>query len=91
MQIKGLHSMPVSTAVCSLCNSSSASDSITTVSTMMHGEYGIEDVALSTLTLVGPNGVQGKIPMRMNQEEIEKLRASAEALKAVISQLDLTV
>ncbi len=57
----------------------------------MHGEYGIEDVALSTLTLVGPNGVQGKIPMRMNQEEIEKLRASAEALKAVISQLDLTV
>ena len=58
---------------------------------MMHGEYGIEDVALSTLTLVGPNGVQGKIPMRMNQEEIEKLRASADALKAVISQLDLTV
>ena len=89
---KGATFYAVSTAVCKLCAILlSASDSITTVSTMMHGEYGIEDVALSTLTLVGPNGVQGKIPMRMNQEEIEKLRASADALKAVISQLDLTV
>ena len=42
----------------------SASDSITTVSSMMHGEYGIEDVCLSTLALVGPNGIQGKLPMR---------------------------
>lgn len=30
----------------------SASESVTTVSSMMHGEYGIEDVCLSTLTLV---------------------------------------
>ena len=89
---KGATFYAVSTAVCKLCGILlSASDSITTVSTMMHGEYGIEDVALSTLTLVGPNGVQGKIPMRMNQEEIGKLKASADALKAVISQLDLTV
>ena len=56
---------------------------------MMHGEYGIEDVCLSTLTLVGPNGVQGKIPMRMNKEETKKLQASAEALKSVIAQINL--
>ena len=56
---------------------------------MMHGEYGIEDVCLSTLTLLGPNGIQGKIPMRMNKAEIAKLQASADALKAVIAQIEL--
>ena len=56
---------------------------------MMHGEYGIEDVCLSTLTLVGPNGIQGKVPMRMNKAEIAKLQASADALKKVIAQIDL--
>ena len=52
---------------------------------MMHGEYGIDDVCLSTLTLVGPNGIQGKVPMRMNKKEIEQLHKSADALKAAIT------
>ena len=67
----------------------SASDSITTVSSMMHGEYGIEDVCLSTLALVGPNGIQGKLPMSLTEDEVQKLKASADALKAVIAQIDL--
>ena len=67
----------------------SSSESISTVSTMMHGEYGIEDVCLSTLTLVGPNGVQGKVPMRMTKAEIEQLKKSADALKEIIAQIDL--
>lgn len=67
----------------------SASESITTVSSMMHGEYGIEDVCLSTLALVGPKGIQGKVPMKLTEEEIGKLKASADALKAVIAQIDL--
>ena len=67
----------------------SASESITTVSSMMHGEYGIEDVCLSTPALVGPKGIQGKVPMKLTEEEIGKLKASADALKAVIAQIDL--
>lgn len=87
---KGATFYAVSASVCQLCNRLlAASDSVATVSTMMHGEYGIEDVCLSTLTLVGPNGAQGKLPMRMNKEEVEKLRASADALKAVISSIDI--
>ena len=79
----------VSVAVCKLVATIlSSSDSVATVSSMMHGEYGIEDVCLSTLTLVGPKGVQGKIPMRMTKEEVEKLKASADALKAVIAQIE---
>ncbi len=87
---KGATFYAVSIAVCELCNIVlAASDSVATVSSMMHGEYGIEDVCLSVLTLVGPNGVQGKIPMRLTEEEIGKLRASADKLKDVIRQLDI--
>ncbi|MBR4965538.1 MAG: L-lactate dehydrogenase [Lachnospiraceae bacterium] len=87
---KGATFYAVSTAVCNLCNILLASDeSITTVSSMMHGEYGIEDVCLSTLTLVGPNGIQGKVPMHLTDEEIVKLTKSADALKAVIKEIDV--
>lgn len=87
---KGATFYAVSAAVCQLCSRLlAASDSVATVSTMMHGEYGIEDVCLSTLTLVGPNGAQGKLPMRMNKEEIAKLQASANALKAVIASIEI--
>ena len=68
---KGATFYAVSIAVCELCNIVlAASDSVATVSSMMHGEYGIEDVCLSVLTLVGPNGVQGKVPMRLTDEEV---------------------
>ena len=87
---KGATFYAVSSSVCKLCSLLvSSSESISTVSTMMHGEYGIEDVCLSTLTLVGPNGVQGKVPMRMNKAEIEQLQKSADALKEIIAQIDL--
>lgn len=87
---KGATFYAVSVSVVKLCAMLLASsDSIATISTMQHGEYGIEDVCLSTLTLVGPNGVQGRIPVKLSEEEMEKLHASAEALKTVIKQIDL--
>lgn len=87
---KGATFYAVSRAVCKLCGTLLASsDSMATVSSMMHGEYGIEDVCLSTLTLVGPEGIRGKVPMRMNKAEIAQLKASADALKAVIAQIEL--
>lgn len=85
---KGATFYAVSTSVCTLCDMIlSSSDSICTVSSMMHGEYGISDVCLSTLNLVGPRGISGKVPMRLSDEEIDKLRQSADALKNVISQV----
>ena len=82
---KGATFYAVSATVCQLVGS----DSLATVSSMLHGEYGIEDVCLSTLTLVGPNGIQGKVQMRMNKEEVALLKKSADALKEVIAQIEL--
>lgn len=59
-----------------------------TVSTMMHGEYGVNDVCLSTLNIVGRNGVVGKINPALTDEEIEKLHNSEKVLKDIISQID---
>ena len=56
---------------------------------MMHGEYGVDDVCLSTLTLIGPDGVKGKYEVELTDEEVEKLHASANALKSVIAQIEL--
>lgn len=87
---KGATFYAVSATVCQLVGLIlAASDSFATVSSMLHGEYGIEDVCLSTLTLVGPNGIQGKVQMRMNKEEVALLKKSADALKEVIAQIEL--
>ena len=66
-----------------------AYDSVATVSTMMHGEYGIEDVCISTMTIIGPDGVKGKVPVDLTYDEAQKLRASANALKEIIKSLDI--
>jgi L-lactate dehydrogenase len=60
-----------------------------TVSTMMHGEYGIEDVCLSTLNVVGARGVRGKVNLTLTDDEVEKLRYSADTLKEVIRNLEI--
>jgi len=87
---KGATFYAVSAAVCKLCSILLAStDSYTTVSTMMHGEYGIDDVCLSTLALVGPNGCQGKVEVNLTDEEEILLKKSADTLKGIIAQLDI--
>lgn len=87
---KGATFYAVSASVVQLCKKLvAASESTATVSTMMHGEYGIDDVCLSTLCLVGPNGYQGKVHVELTDEEVEKLQKSADALKAVISQIEI--
>lgn len=87
---KGATFYAVSKSVCRLCAAMLASsESIITVSTMMHGEYGIDDVCLSVLTLVGPEGTKGTVEVALTPDEVEKLQASATALKDVIAQIEL--
>lgn len=87
---KGATFYGVAMAVVKLCGIlCAASDSITTISSMMHGEYGVEDVCTSCLTIVGPNGVKGKLEVALNDEELAKFQDSANKLKAVIAELDI--
>ncbi len=62
-------------------------DTALTVSTMLNGEYGISDVCLSLLTVVGQEGVKFRIPSHLSDEELKKLRYSADCLRKVIDQI----
>ena len=87
---KGATFYAVSVSVCHICKCLLCGiDTTMTVSTMMHGEYGIEDVALSTLNMVGHDGVRGKVNVPMTDEEVMLLRKSADTLKDVISNLEI--
>jgi len=88
---KGATFFAVSASVCHLVKAiCSGIDSTLSVATMMHGEYDIEDVCLSILTIVGTDGVKGKLEAPMTDNEIAQLQHSAQCLKDVISQLDFT-
>lgn len=63
--------------------------SILPVSSMMHGEYGISDVALSMPAIVGKDGVETRVPISISEEEETKLQESADTLKKVIEGLEL--
>ena len=87
---KGATFYAVAMSVCHICKCIYAgAGTALTVSTMMHGEYGVSDVCLSTLALVDRKGVRGKILNRLTDAEIAKLQASANKLKEVIAQIEL--
>ncbi len=87
---KGATFYAVSISVCHICKCIlSGIDTTMTVSTMMHGEYGIDDVCLSTLNMVGCDGVRGKVNVSLTADEEEKLRLSAQTLKDVIKNLEI--
>lgn len=63
--------------------------SILPVSTMLHGQHGLEDVVLSMPCIVGKDGVSTVVPIELSMEEEEKLAESAKMLKEIYSQLDI--
>lgn len=90
IKAKGATFYAVAMAVCHICKCIiSGAGTALTVSTMMHGEYGVEDVCLSTLNLVGERGVHGKIVTPLTWEETRKIQASAGKLKEIISGIRL--
>ena len=87
---KGATFYAVSALLAYLCQClQSDQNTVQDLSTVLHGEYGITDVALSLPTLVGSKGVVNKIILPLNEEEQAALRASADKLKEIIAGLEL--
>ena len=61
--------------------------SVLAVSSLMEDVYGVEDVALSMPAIVGKDGVETLIPVRLSVDEQRKLKESAEILKGVIKDV----
>lgn len=87
---KGATFYAVSVSVCHICRCLLSNlGSTLTVSTMMHGEYGIDDVCLSVLNMVGSGGLLGKVLPPLTDDEAARLRHSADSLKDVIRSIDI--
>jgi L-lactate dehydrogenase len=85
---KGATFYAVAMSVCHICKCIySDAGTALSVSTMMHGEYGVDDVCLSTLAIVSNKGVVGKILNPLTEEETAKLQNSANKLKEVINNI----
>ena len=88
IESKGATFYAVAMSVCHICRClSTDAGTALSVSTMMNGEYGVDDVCLSMLTLVNNTGVRGKILNPLTEEEVAKLQASAAKLREVIDQI----
>ena len=86
---KGATFYAVAISVCHLCKCIlNGMNTSLTVSTMMHGEHGIEDVCLSYFTVVNCDGTGSNLMAKLTPEEEEKLRHSAECLKKIIASIE---
>lgn len=61
--------------------------SILPISTMMHGEYGINHVVLSMPAIVGKDGYECKVPIALDEDEVTRLHESAATLRKVIAEI----
>ena len=90
IKAKGATFYAVAISVCHICKCIlSGAGTALTVSTMMHGEYGVDDVCLSTFALVGKDGIRCKVINKMTDEEIAKIQNSAKKLREVIDSLEI--
>lgn len=90
IQRKGATFYAVSISVCHICKCLlSGIDTTLTVSTMLNGEYGIDDVCLSLLNVVGDKGAHAKIMLPLTEEETAALHNSAKVLKDLIAGLNI--
>lgn len=60
--------------------------SILPISSMMHGQYGIKGISLSMPAIVGKDGVETHVPIKLNDAEADSLRKSAETLQNILEQ-----
>lgn len=52
------------------------------VANLLEGQYGIDDIYLSTPCVIGRNGVEKVLELELNDDEIKRIKHSEEVLKA---------
>lgn len=62
-------------------------NSILTVSTLMRGEYGLDDLYIGVPAVVNSSGIREILELSLNDEESEKLHHSASVLKNVMKPI----
>jgi malate dehydrogenase len=58
---------------------------VTCVSLLLQGEYGINGVAMSLPAVIGRNGIERVLTLRLTEEEQQRLRSSAGELEKILA------
>ena len=64
------------------------SHAVVPISVSLNGEYGLDGLCLSIPTIIGNKGAEQVLEINLSDEEKEKLKKSAEELKAVLAQIE---
>ena len=64
-------------------------NSILTVSSLLKGEYGIQEVYMGVPTILGREGVKKILQVKLNEDENNQLVESSKVLKSVIKDLKI--
>lgn len=87
IQGKGRTHYGIATCVCYLADAIlNRRATISCVSSVLSGEYGITDAALSLPSIVNYNGIVKRLEDHITDFELERLEKSAEAIKAVLGE-----
>ncbi len=87
---KGATFYAIAISVCHICECIfDNANAVIALSSMLHGEYGLDDVCLSLPTIINAHGMNGKVLPEMTEAEIEKLKYSAQMLRSVIDQIQI--
>lgn len=87
---KGATFYAIAISVCHICECIfDNANAVIALSSMLHGEYGLDDVCLSLPTIINAHGMNGKVLPEMTEAEIEKLKYSAQMLRSVIEQIQI--
>ena len=58
-------------------------------SVMLNGEYGLKDLCIGVPIVLGKNGIENIIELKLNSDEMKNLRESAEGVRTTNSLLDI--
>jgi len=64
-------------------------NSILTVSSMLTGQYGINDIYMGVPSIIGANGINRILELPLNEDEQNSLKKSSTTLKELIEKLDI--
>ena len=55
----------------------------------LHGEYGIDGIFMGVPVLLGANGVERVLELKLNAAELQALRKSADAVRKLVARISL--
>lgn len=80
----------IAMSVCRLCTAIVRDEkAVLPVSVALNGSYGIDGICLSVPAIVGHDGIEGLVPVSMNEEERTRLLNSANILKETMAKVQM--